>query len=400
MAKLSNELDLVAVQAKLTKSTKANWEKVFAKFTDTQQKVLDKLLSDKAVKCHIFTGSVTFRNASGSVKNLPIKPTGFKGGMSKSQTAIDVFLKTVYTSSFDPSVSVDKFIIACAFYFLIYAPDRVKTESDKTEAAEGQQVKATQSVLKVLLKEHGEIRLKIGDNYYTIDEFDQYTAGRPKADATFKYKGNDVVFLSLKKGSKAGDFQQYGGSADLGLTTANINQFPEVEQFAKKIESVCAGLGLNKTLNGYDFWDLKKGAYFGYPLRDPKVAATVMFGKDFGSAKFGVNNCNCTIDGDIVFKKTKSANIFELDGQYHISINPYEYKTPQYSAYSETDTYSPILFLAKANNVNHIGFVHARFNIWPQNNSAKTGVKNLEDAVTAFESKDPTRINGIKIKYL
>ena len=400
MAKLSNELDLVAVQAKLTKSTKANWEKVFAKFTDTQQKVLDKLISDKAVNCHIFTGSVTFRNASGSVKNLPIKPTGFKGGMSKSQTAIDVFLKTVYTSSFDPSVSVDKFIIACAFYFLIYQPDRVKTESDKTEAAEGQQVKATQSVLKLLLKEQGEIRLKIGDNYYTIDEFDQYTAGRPKADATFKYKGTDVVFLSLKKGSKAGDFQQYGGSTDLGLTTANMNQFPEVQEFANKIESVCAGLSLNKTINGYDFWDLKKGAYFGYPLRDPKVAATVMFGKDFGSTKFGINNCNCTIDGDIVFKKTKSANTFELTGQYHISINPYEYKTPQYPAYSETDIYAPILFLAKANNVNHIGFIHARFYIWPQNNSAKTGIKNLEDAITAFESKDPTKINSIKIKYL
>ena len=400
MAKLSNELDLVAVQAKLTKSTKANWEKVFAKFTDTQQKVLDKLISDKAVKCHIFTGSVTFRNASGSVKNLPIKPTGFKGGMSKSQTAIDVFLKTVYTSSFDPSVSVDKFIIACAFYFLIYQPDRVKTESDKTEAAEGQQVKATQSVLNLLLKEHGEIRLKIGDNYYTIDEFDQYTAGRPKADATFKYKGTDVVFLSLKKGSKAGDFQQYGGSTDLGLTTANMNKFPEVQEFANKIESVCAGLSLNKTINGYDFWDLKKGAYFGYPLRDSKVAATVMFGKDFGSTKFGINNCNCTIDGDIVFKKTTSANIFELHGQYHISINPYEYKTPRYPTYSETDIYAPILFLAKANNVNHIGFIHARFYIWPQNNSAKTGIKNLEDAVTAFESKDPTRINAIKIKYL
>ena len=400
MAKLSNELDLVAVQAKLTKSTKANWEKVFAKFTDTQQKVLDKLISDKAVNCHIFTGSVTFRKASGSVKNLPIKPTGFKGGMSKSQTAIDVFLKTVYTSSFDPSVSVDKFIIACAFYFLIYQPNRVKTESDKTEAAEGQQVKATQSVLKLLLKEQGEIRLKIGDNYYTIDEFDQYTAGRPKADATFKYKGTDVVFLSLKKGSKAGDFQQYGGSTDLGLTTANMNQFPEVQEFANKIESVCAGLSLNKTINGYDFWDLKKGAYFGYPLRDPKVAATVMFGKDFGSTKFGINNCNCTIDGDIVFKKTKSANTFELTGQYHISINPYEYKTPQYPAYSETDIYAPILFLAKANNVNHIGFIHARFYIWPQNNSAKTGIKNLEDAITAFESKDPTRIHAIKIKYL
>jgi len=400
MAKLSNELDLGSVQAKLTKSTKANWQKVFAKFTDTQQKVLEKLLSDKSVKCHIFTGSVTFRNGSGSVKNLPIKPTGFKGGMSKSQTAVDIFLKTVYTSSFDPSVSVDKFIIACAFYFLIYAPDRVKTESDKTEAAEGQQVKATQSVLKLLLKEHGEIRLKIGDHYYTIDEFDQYTAGRPKADATFKYKGTDVVFLSLKKGSKAGDFQQYGGSTDLGLTTANMDKFPEVEQFAKKIETVCAGLGLNKTLNGYDFWDLKKGAYFGYPLRDPKVAATVMFGKDFGSTKFGINNCNCTIDGDIVFKKTKSANTFELHGQYHISINPYEYKTPKYPVYSETDIYAPILFLAKANNVNHIGFIHARFYIWPQNNSAKTGIKNLEDAISAFESKDPTRINAIKIKYL
>jgi hypothetical protein len=401
MAKIANELDLTAVKAKLTTASKKHWEKIFSKFSQQQKKVIDYLYDTKGVNCHIFAGSITFRIGKGSVKNLAIKPAGFKGGIPSGKTATDIFLKNVYDSnSFDPSSSVDKFIVACAYYFLIHDSKRVFTESDKTEQAEGQQVLATQSALKAIVKDIGEIRLKIGDNTYQVDEFAQYTKGRPKADATFKYKGKDVVWLSLKKGTKPGDFQQYGGPSDLGISGDDFGNYADIEKFANDIQKVCAALGIKKKAGKYDFWDLAKGSYFGAPLKTPKTAAIVMFGKDFGTTTFGINNCNCAIDGDIVFKKTKHANVYELTGEYHISVNPYEYKTPKYSKYSVSDIYSPVLMLVKADNVSQIGFGHARFYIWPQNTPAKTGMANLTSALAAIDSKDKNRINALKEKYI
>lgn len=401
MAKLANELDLSAVKAKLTPTAKKHWNKIFTKFNDQQQGVITYLFNTKTVNCHIFAGSITFRIGKGSVKNLAIKPAGFKGGIPTGKTAADVFLKTTYDSnSFDPKSAVDKFIIACAYYFIINAPTRVYTESDKTEQAEGQQVVATQASLKEIMKDFGEIRLKIGDSTYQVDEFKQYTAGRPKADATFRYKGKDVVWLSLKKGTKPGDFQQYGGPTDLGISGDNFNGYTEIEDFAKNISKVCAALGIKKKAGKYDFWDLAKGSYFGAPLKTPKTASIVMFGRDFGSTTFGINNCNCAIDGDIVFKKTKSANIYELDGEFHISVNPYEYKTPKYAKYSPNDVYSPVLMLVKADNVSQIGFSHARFYIWPQNVPAKTGILNLTTALTAIDSGEKIKLKELKEKYL
>jgi len=401
MAKIANELDLTAVKAKLTAASKKQWGEIFNKFSAQQQTVIKYLFTTQAVTCHIFAGSITFRIGKGSVKNLAIKPEGFKGGIPPGKTAKDIFLNTIYTAaSYDPKTSVDKFIVACAYYFLINAPSRIHTESDKTEAAEGQQVLATQSALKTILGNTGEIRLKIGNSTYQVDEFSQYTAGRPKADATFKYKGKDVIWLSLKKGTKAGDFQQYGGSTDLGISGTDFGQYAEIKKFAQSIEKVCAALGIKKKNGKYDFWDLAKGSYFGEPLKVPKTAAIVMFGKDFGTKNFGINNCNCAIDGDIVFKTTRSANTYELTGQYHISVNPYEYTSPSYPAYSASDIYSPVLMLVKADNVSQIGFAHARFYIWPQNVPAKTGISNLSTALTAINTKSKAGIAALKSKYL
>ena len=92
--------------------------------------------------------------------------------------------------------------------------------------------------------------------------------------------------------------------------------------------------------------------------------------------------------------------MYELTGEYHISVNPYEYKTPKYSKYSVADIYSPVLMLVKADNVSQIGFGHARFYIWPQNTPAKTGMTNLTTALAAIDSKDKNRINALKEKYI
>lgn len=400
MAKIANELDLSDIKAKLSPAVKKEWKIIFAKLSDTQESILKKIFDNTAVTCNIYTGSVTFRIGNGSVKGLAIKSDGFKTSFSpKGTTATDVFLKAKYDRNFEPD-TVEKFIITCAFYFLIHAFDRCKTESDKTEASEGQQVLATQSALKALIKEYGEIRLKIGDNSYNVDEFSQYTAGRPKADATFKYKGVDVVWLSLKKGGKPADWQQYGGSADLGIVGGDVTKFPDIKKFAENISKIFEALGVKKGKNGrYDFNSLDKGSYFGMPLKNHMVACKVMFGKDFGP-KFGINNCNVCVDGDLKFIKAKGNNAFELGGEFHISVNPYEFKTPKFPKYDPADLYAPVLFVTKAQNVNHIGFDHARFYIWPQNVPAKKGIQNLDESLNTIASKNKTALAAMAKKYL
>jgi hypothetical protein len=399
MAKIANELDLRAIQAKLTPAAKKEWKVICAGLSDVQEAVLKKLWQTPAVTCCIYTGSVTFRIGTGSVKGLAISPAGFKTSFSpKGTTASDIFLKK-YDRSFAVT-STEKFIITCAFYFLIHAPDRVKTESDKTEASEGQQVLATQAALKALVKEYGEIRLKIGDNSYNVDEFSQYTAGRPKADATFKYKGVDVVWLSLKKGGKPADWQQYGGSADLGIVGGDVTKFPDIKLFADNITKVFEALGVSKGKNGkYDFNSLDKGSYFGMPLKNHMVACKVMYGKDFGP-KFGINNCNVCVDGDLKFIKARGSNEFELGGEYHISVNPYEFKSPKFPKYDPADLYSPVLFVTKAQNVNQIGFDHARFYIWPQNVPAKKGIQNLDESLNTIASKNKSALAAMATKFL
>lgn len=402
MAKQANELDLSVVKRKISNKTSSQtWDKIFNSLSPVQLKYLETLSNNKSVNCHIFSGSIAFRIGKSSVKSLQDYPTGLKGGIPSGKTAIDVFTNTQYSSTM--SVTKDKFILVAAYYFLYNHFDRVKTESDKTEAAETEQVIKTQDKLKEAIKEYGDVRLKIGDNIYQIDKFEQ-VAGRPKADAVFSFKGKPVIFVSLKKGSKPANFQQYGGLTDLQITGSDFRAYPDIEKFVSQIDNIFKAFDIQKNDAGkYDFNVFEKGAYFGKLVADSMTGCKVIFGKDFGNNKFGLNNCNITIDGDIRFNKIgKTLNTYELDGQYHISVNPYENKPVKMPQFNPDDIYSPVLFLAKSESqgLSQLGYDNVRFNIWPKNEAASKGIANLNELTQAIASGNKRKISELKDKYL
>lgn len=393
MAKLQNELDISAA-IKNARANEKNWNKVFINLSPVQKKALQTLVNNTSVKCLIFAQSIAFRIGKSSIKTIPSYNTGFKGGIPARKTASDMFLNTSVTSNFN--VTKDSFVFVAAVYFLLNYPDRVSTESDKTEAAESAQISFANNKFKSLIKEYGSVRLMVGDSIYEVDKFTQAT-GRAKADAYFSYKGTPLIFLSLKNGGKPANFQQYGGIKDLGISGDNFSEYPEIQTYVEEINSIFESLMLSKSNSGkYDFNAFKKGTYFGKFIKNKIVAGKVIFGKNFGDRKFGMDNCNATIDGDLVFKPVKGKlNIFELDGEFHISVNPKEYKVAKQLSLKEGDIYSPVMMMVKSESqgLSSLGFSNVRFYIWPNNSAASLGRSKFNKALDLIKDGD---INTLK----
>ena len=400
MAKGKNELNIDAVQKKLNApASKKFWSKVFATLPTEKTKIIEKLLKTQNLNCHIFEGSVAFRMGKSSIKTIPGYPSGFKSGFSANSNAKDVFESSSYTAF--NNVNKQNFVQIAAFYFLYKDPKRVKTESDKTEAAEGEQIALTKTKLTALLKDSKQINLKIGNEQYTVDNFEQVST-RSKTDAYFSLQRKPVVFLSLKKGKAAGDFQQYGGLMDLGIRGENYDGFPDIVEFRNHIDNMFSAFGLKRKNGKYDFNDLKIGSYFGFYLSNTTTACKAIFGKDFGLTNFGLDNCHAAVDGDLNFKRVgRQLNTYELDGEYHITLNPYTYSN-RISSFKPDEIYRPVLFVQKSESqgLNQLGYLNARFNIWPNNKVATKGRENLDEIIFAVKSKNKKAIYNLKNKYV
>ncbi|MFZ9472696.1 MAG: hypothetical protein ACO26H_03260 [Sediminibacterium sp.] len=395
MSKFENELNLESARKiVLKKKNLINAEIGADKDLST---AIDALVSNTSVKCYIFAKSIAFRVGKSSVKSIKGYSSGFKASFTGNKQSKDVFKQSM---TFGSSKN-DKVLLA-ACYFLIEHADRVLSESDKTEAVESEQVVQTQRQLKALIKEYGSVHLKVGDETFQVDDFAQ-VSGRPKADMTFTFKDKAVVYVSHKKGSKAGDFQQYGGfSSDLNIKTDNdINSHPLIKKFVEDIRSIFAAFNLKKDSNDrYDFNNLVKGSNFARLLDDENMANTVMFGKDFSSGKVGLDNCSILIDGDITFKpiKNKSLNVFELDGSYHSTINPCLLKRKPTFKLDATDIYAPVMFLIKSEQqgLNQGGFSNVRAVIWPNNKVSQGYCKKLDETLKIIKSKNTSSIATLR----
>lgn len=406
MAKFENELDVVKAAAYYAKQ-KNNINAYVASNKELAKAI--KTLETSRCVCYIFAKSVAFRIGKSSIKSIVNYASGFKTSFSGSKTAKDVFTSTTafgVLKSGNTALSKTDFVLMAAVYFLANHKDRVKSESDSTEAAETEQVVQTQEMMNKLVKEYGSVKLVVGKKTYDVDSFHQ-VSGRPKADMTFNYKGNPVIFVSHKKGSKAGDFQQYGGfAADLGISIkADAARYPEIHKFITEIEEIMAALGVKKDTNGrYDFNALKKGSNFAKLINDSKVAYTVMFGKDYASGTLGLNNCSILIDGDIMFKpvKGKGANVFKLEGSYHTTLNPVLETTPKVFSSNATDIYSPAMFIMKseAQGLNQAGFSNVRAVIWPNNAVIKGYSKKFNDIYEAVKNKNKQQLGEFRKELL
>lgn len=139
------------------------------------------------------------------------------------------------------------------------------------------------------------IKVKIGNEIVKMAEVIS-TPGTPKADFhVIDEKGNEVAWISHKKGRKANDFQQYGGMTE-------INDEAEVRQFANDVKKILGGKRL----------PMKTA--FARPVSAKSVALKTLYGKDYKAGKAsGRQNINVLYQGPMSFAK--------VGGNYKITSN-------------------------------------------------------------------------------
>jgi len=399
MAKFENDLDLKRAKREITKVKKA-FETRIGK-DKSLLKIIDTLEKNNRIGCFIFSKSIAFRIGKSSIKTIAGFTTGFKSSFPGSGLAKQFFLP-IKLPPVSPNYSKTDKVFLTACYFLLNEFKRVKSESDKTEAVESEQVLKVQNDLKKLIKEYGSVRLVVGKETYDVDDFKQ-VPGRPKADMIFTHKNQPRVFVSHKKGNMPAAFQQYGGfAADLGIKDIDTaKKYPEVFKFLTDVNTTLKGLGVSRdNEDRYDLNDLRKGSNMARLIKDEKVAMTVMFGKNYSTGVIGLDNCSILIDGNIVFKP-KRLNTFELQGSFHTSINPRLMKTKKSFFSSSSDVYSPVMFIMKSEQqgLKQAGLTNARAVIWPNNKVAQTYIKQFNAMFKGVKSGNRDKIKSLQEEY-
>lgn len=338
-------------------------------------KIVNYLEKNTNIRCVIFARSVAFKIGKSS---SAVKLDGYTGRPAETLppnlTTNGMFNDTTFPQ---PMTKYGKLFYA-ACYMMLSFPDRVHTESDKTEAAEINQTAGIDKQLQEMVKQFGSCRIQIGKKLYVEVNGIRRPPGRMKADAIFTMDGKDMLFMSLKAGQKAADFQQYGGlSDDLGIRTGAETTFPSIKKFLDDVASVTTMAGVGK-----DLTKMPAGSNFAAPLTDKNAAGIVMFGKDFKSSTFGLNNCHVLLDGEVSFKKIEQ-NVVTLEADYGVKWHP-----SLGSDLKSDPIYDPILLVYKSAALNQAGFKGARGSVWPSNKTALRYVKQLQDAKKFVKAGD------------
>jgi hypothetical protein len=372
--KFSNDLSISDVK----KFAKDNQEKInMAAMNDAVVLEAIKHFEDNAAakpKVYIFAKTVTYRIGRSSIKSISGFKSGFKSSFKNSNSEI------LDASNIGKTDKLSR-VILFGLWVAANQPNSISTEVDKAEKQETAETIRTQSSIQGILDEleADHVTLLLGSAQYKIDGFRQIE-GRPKADMAFTFKGKDVVFVSHKLGSKPADFQQYGGFGnDLGYaknsrkskivkgaSAAYINQFLEEVDLILEKE-----YNLTPDKNGmFDLAKTKKGTNFAKPINDDMLSGIVMFGKDYVTGKFGLDNCHVLVDGNIKFSMVEHGVITldeKGDGVYHIMLNP---RVPgSKDKFPKKPPYQPVMFIMRsaAQGLKQGGFLNARAVIWPLN---------------------------------
>lgn len=142
----------------------------------------------------------------------------------------------------------------------------------------------------------------------------------PKADFNMiDNQGNAVVFISHKKASYKGaspdDFMRWGGFVE-------YKDHPEVKLFTEK---------LVEFLQKNNLTQIPPATKFIKEIVDNTLAQKLVYGKDYGSEKFGINNITIAIQGDVKLEK-------QDDGSYNLTGEHY-----YYNGDIPTGDYRPVL---------------------------------------------------------
>lgn len=226
----------------------------------------------------------------------------------------------------------------------------------------------------------------------------QKVAGTPKADAKLQGDNQDL-YLSLKQGSKAGQFRQYGGKTDLAATDKKVLETnPFIEKCYNLIKLLFNTLSekYNIPKDDYDFKYLRdhiqgvqvSSLSFSVPTNDNETLASLLktkFGKDFSDKQSGINNVDVLIDGPVQLSDNGNST-YQIEGAYHTEWNPLKYKNN--TAHNDETAANLYKFVinfirynantdAKTNQLTFADFKHCRFQVYPnkkqmQNECVKT----------------------------
>jgi len=165
----------------------------------------------------------------------------------------------------------------------------------------------------------------------------------PKADFSFdNSKGERVIFISHKAGSKAKDFQQYGG-------VILVADHPEVKSFVDAVKE-----------NLQDPNQMEPGRGFRRKVKDPELIRKIVYGFDFQPKEnYGINNVQGLLQGPLKFtkvdKEDTSEPIYELSSN-HTILNP-DLPEGEYEAY---------FYVTMRRNRNQFGIKDARFGVYTE----------------------------------
>lgn len=200
------------------------------------------------------------------------------------------------------------------------------------------------------------ILVKLGKKTIKLAEIES-TPGTPKSDFHFKdIEGNEVAWISHKKGSSSKHFQQYGGMQELvknGLKSTEINSF---------IDKVNAHL---------EDKDMKGQQILYMPVKDKKVIMSSMWGKDFkAGGPDGRQNIDVLFQGFMKFKQIAGPNKNNIP-TYEITSN----HTVYHGTYSNSDGYEPVYYVRFTAGRNAFGIKNSRWLIMPKAQVRKTSVE-------------------------
>ena len=135
-----------------------------------------------------------------------------------------------------------------------------------------------------------EVNLVIGDKTVPVAKFVS-TPGTPKSDFhAVDAKGNEVAWVSHKKGSKAKDFGQWGGMSDreMKVVYANMPEAKEeILQFAKDVIAMTGG-------------EIPRATTYARKIKNGKLRGISIYGNAFGGER-GQQNVDLILQGEPKF---------------------------------------------------------------------------------------------------
>ena len=191
------------------------------------------------------------------------------------------------------------------------------------------------------------IKVSVASNSYTVTKASKL-GGNTKANlAMLDDSGNEVVWISYKKGTRPADFQQWSS-----LTDGSISSHPEVQMFVQQVQQM--------------FKDTMPSATtVAKMIKDPKLKKYAIYGADFKIANRNLSRQNVSLvaQGDLRLKK--NGTTFEF-----ISERTYE------NGETITSDYEPVLMVMYKGDRGEFGIKGAKFGIEPR--SARSITQWLE----------------------